>query len=110
MTELTPEAQNALKAYLERVRVSLRGTSMDADEVERDVREHIDEALNGRSEPVSAGNLSGVLERLLSGDTCPNPVHDMPSWASPCPQLLLVCCQTPEAVRRFAGNLQGLCF
>ena len=51
MTELKPEAQDSLTSYLERVKRSLRGTSVDADEVERDVREHIDVALNVRTGP-----------------------------------------------------------
>jgi hypothetical protein len=79
MTELTPEAQNTLRAYLERVRLSLRGTSVDAGEVERDVREHIDVALNGRSEPVSAADLSGVLDRLGSPDQWV-PDEEVPLW------------------------------
>ena len=69
MTELTPPAQDALKAYLERVRASLRGTSVDADEVERDVQEHIDVALNGRSEPVSAAD-TGVLRPSRATSMC----------------------------------------
>lgn len=79
MTELTPSAQDALKAYLDRVRVSLRGTSVDADEVERDVQEHIDVALNGRSEPVSAADLSDVLGRLGSPDQWV-PDEEVPLW------------------------------
>lgn len=79
MTELTPEAQGALESYLGRVRLSLRGTSVDADEVERDAREHIDVALDGRSEPVSAADLSGVLERLGSPDQWV-PDEEIPFW------------------------------
>ena len=79
MTELTPPARDALKAYLERVRVSLRGTSVDADEVERDVQEHIDVALNGRSVPVSAADLSDVLGRLGSPDQWV-PDEEVPFW------------------------------
>ena len=65
MTELKPDAQDALTSYLERVRVSLRGTSVDADEVERDVREHIDVALSAQAKPVSAAELNEVLERAV---------------------------------------------
>jgi len=79
MTELTHEAQDALKTYLERVRLSLRGTSVDADEVVRDVQEHIDVALDGRSEPISAVDLSDVLERLGSPDQWV-PDEEVPFW------------------------------
>ncbi len=100
MTELTPEAQDALTTYLERVRLSLRGTSVDADEVERDVREHIDVALNGRSQPVSAADLSDVLERLGSPDQWV-PDEEIPHWR--------------RAIRRIASGpedwrLAYLCF
>ncbi len=79
MTELAPEAQDAVTTYLERVRLSLRGTSVDADEVERDVREHIEVALDGRSTPVSAADLGDVLERLGSPDQWV-PDEDIPFW------------------------------
>ena len=79
MTDLTQDAQVALSTYLQRVRLSLRGTSVDADEVERDVREHIEEALNGRSDPVPAADLSGVLERLGSPDQWV-PDEGIPLW------------------------------
>jgi hypothetical protein len=79
MTKLTPEARDALTTYLERVKLSLRGTSVDADEVERDVREHIDVALNGQSKPVSAADLSEVLDRLGSPDQWV-PDEEIPLW------------------------------
>lgn len=79
MTVLTAEAQDALESYLERVRLSLRGTSVDADEVERDVREHIEVALGGRAEPVSADGLSSVMERLGSPDSWV-PDEEIPAW------------------------------
>jgi len=79
MTVLTAEAKDALERYLERVRLSLRGTSVDADEVERDVREHIEVALDGRAEPVSADGLSSVLERLGSPDQWV-PDEEIPVW------------------------------
>jgi hypothetical protein len=79
MTELKPEAQDALTSYLERVKLSLRGTSVDADEVERDVREHIDVALDAQSGPVSAVELSEILERLGSPDQWV-PDEEIPLW------------------------------
>lgn len=66
MTQLSSEAQRAFESYLERVRLSLRGTSVDALEVERDVREHIEEALASHTTPVSRDELATVLERLGS--------------------------------------------
>lgn len=79
MTELTPPARDALEAYLERVRLSLRGTSVDAEEVERDVQEHIEVALNERSEPVSDADLNDVLGRLGSPDQWV-PDEEVPLW------------------------------
>jgi hypothetical protein len=100
VTVLTSEASDALESYLERVRRSLGGTSVDADEVERDVREHIDVALDGRTEPVSATGLSAVLERLGSPDQWV-PDEEIPLWR--------------RTVRRFSAGpedwrLAYLCF
>ena len=65
MIELTPAAQERLDAYLQRMRNVLRGTkSVAADEVESNVREHIDIALASASGPVSATEVIGVLDRL----------------------------------------------
>jgi hypothetical protein len=65
MSELTPAAQERVDAYLQRMRNVLRGTkSVAADEVESNVREHIDIALASASGPVSAAEVIGVLDRL----------------------------------------------
>lgn len=65
MAELTLDAQQRLDAYLQQVKRALRGhPSIDADEVERDVRGHVDAELQGRPEPVDVGSLQRVLEKL----------------------------------------------
>ena len=87
MTEWTPEARSALEAYLARVRASLRGTSVDAEEVEQDVREHIDVALNGHDDPVSAHDLNVVLERLGRPDQWV-PDEEVSPWRRAMSQIL----------------------
>jgi hypothetical protein len=65
MVTLTRDAQSQLAHYLRQMRSSLRGNpSIDADDVERDVLGHIDAELQGEPEPVDAGLLHSVLERL----------------------------------------------
>jgi hypothetical protein len=67
MKELTQSAQKRLDKYLSQVRTSLQKyTSVDADEVQRDIREHIETELQGLSEPVSLQHLEAVLDRLGS--------------------------------------------
>lgn len=79
MTTLTPQAERALERYLKRVRLSLRGTSVDAPEVERDVREHIHEALGARPDPVTDTDLGEILNRLGS-PTQWVPDEEAPMW------------------------------
>ena len=65
MAALSPEAQTRLDGYLKQIRSALTGrSSIDADEVERDVLGHIDAELAGAPEPISAGRLVQVLDRL----------------------------------------------
>ncbi len=67
MKKLTNSAQNRLDKYLSQTRTSLHAcTSVDADEVERDIRDHIETELQGMSEPVSLKDLEAVLDRLGS--------------------------------------------
>ena len=67
MKSLTDTAQNRLDKYLSRARASLHTcTGVDADEVESDIRAHIETELEGIDEPVSLNNLEAVLERLGS--------------------------------------------
>jgi hypothetical protein len=64
---LTRNAQSELDRYLRRVRAALRGhSSVDADEVERDIRGHIDAALAESPPPVSEIHLRAVLDQLGS--------------------------------------------
>ncbi len=64
---LTPDALQRLDRYLGQVRVLLRGApNLDADEVERDIRAHIDAELGGTEAPVGAQRLEEVLQRLGS--------------------------------------------
>lgn len=64
---LSLEAQHRLERYLQEVRLLLRGaTGVDAGEVERDIRDHIETELGGRTSPVSREELENVLRRLGS--------------------------------------------
>lgn len=66
--------------YLRQARAYLRGSkSVDAGEVEQNIAEHIENALEGASEPVSRGELEAVLDKL--GD--PQqwvPEYELPWW------------------------------
>ena len=67
MKSFTDTAQNRLDKYLSQARASLHTcTGVDADEVESDIRAHIETELEGTDEPVSLDNLEAVLERLGS--------------------------------------------
>jgi hypothetical protein len=80
MVTLSHDAQGLLDRYLHRVRLSLRGhTSLDVDDIERDVRGHIDAALEGQPEPIDAGSLRPILDRLGAPDKWA-PADDLPWW------------------------------
>jgi len=80
MAALTNEAQGQLERYLRQVRSALSGhSSVDALEVERDIRGHIDAELAGKPEPVDSRILSGVLERLGAPDQWV-PADELPVW------------------------------
>lgn len=54
MIDLTPDAKVRFEQYLQRLRGSLRGTrAVEADEVEQNVREHVEIALAGAPSPVA---------------------------------------------------------
>ena len=77
-TTLTIDAQELYERYLKTVRWSVRGVA-DADEIERDVRDHVDLALEQQEQPVSSQTLRGVLNRL--GDPWQwVPVEELPWW------------------------------
>lgn len=65
MIDFSPEAKRSFDEYLQRMRFSLRGTrSIEADEVEQNVVEHVELALAGAPMPVSRERLGTVLEQL----------------------------------------------
>lgn len=80
MVALSDDARNHLERYLRQVKAALRGhPSLDAAEVERDVRSHIDAELAGQPEPVDAGSLREVLDRLGTPRTWV-PSEELPAW------------------------------
>lgn len=76
----TENARSDLNRYLRRVRHALRPhPSVDADEVELEIKGHIEAELAGEPAPVTAERLHGVLDRLGS----PNdwvPEDELPAW------------------------------
>jgi hypothetical protein len=62
---LTFEAQECLNEYLADVRSAVAGhASVSPDEIEQDVRDHVQAAMEGVSEPITAAQIQEVLERL----------------------------------------------
>jgi len=61
MLNLTPEAQAKLEKYLHRAGLSLREAE---DEVIRELREHIERALESKSQPVSGRDMDAVLQEM----------------------------------------------
>ncbi|UCF15044.1 MAG: hypothetical protein JSW59_16670 [Phycisphaerales bacterium] len=80
MIALSKSARRSLDDYLRQARAYLRGSrTVDADEVEQNITEHIENALEGASEPVSCDELEAVLDKL--GD--PQqwvPEEELPWW------------------------------
>jgi len=67
MVELSENARRGLDDYLRQVRTYLRWSkSLDREEVEQNITEHIERELEGTPEPVSSSELDGVLARLGS--------------------------------------------
>ncbi len=88
MKRLHAQARPLLDGYLDGLRRALRG-SADAAEVERDVRDHIEVALAGSREPVSAPVLQAVLERIgepAGWGALAAPAADRPPAASVLPE------------------------
>lgn len=75
---LTEDAQRRLDHYLTEMRSSLRGTSIDSNDIERDIREHIDSALAGL-EVVDTEDLDAVLQRLGAPDAWLSDC-ELPAW------------------------------
>jgi len=67
MITLSKNAERSLHDYLRQARAYLRGSkSVDADEVEQNITEHIENELEGAAEPVSRDVLDAVLKKLGS--------------------------------------------
>lgn len=65
MTTFTPTAEARLNTYLSQVRQALYANpDVSPDDVEADVREHIDSEFAGLNRPVTLGELDVVLARL----------------------------------------------
>lgn len=62
---LTADAEARLADYLRQVRAALaRSPDVNPDEVEGDIREHVENEVRDRPRPVGRGTLEGVLTRL----------------------------------------------
>jgi hypothetical protein len=65
IAELTPDAEIRLEEYLGQVRAALAGApDVSPDEVEADIREHVENELRHRPRPVARPELEAVLARL----------------------------------------------
>ena len=80
MITLSDGVKRSLEDYLRQVRAYLRGSrSIDADEIEQNVTEHIETELEGLPEPVSLDNLNAVLRKLGSPQQWV-PAEELPWW------------------------------
>jgi hypothetical protein len=79
-SRLSTAAQQMLEAYLQELRMALRGCeSVDPKEVESDVRLHIDQELAEQPAPVSGEALGAILNKLGS-PTQWVPIDELPWW------------------------------
>lgn len=80
LLDLTQDAHGELDRYLHRVKAVLQAhPSVDADEVERDIRGHIEAELAGAPAPVTEIRLRAVLDRLGSPSQW-IPADELPIW------------------------------
>ena len=80
MKTLTKKAQQTLDKYMKKVRSYLQCCpSVNAYEVERDITEHITEALRDSKDPVSYSELKAVLDKLGHPAQWV-PVEELPWW------------------------------
>ena len=80
MITLSKSAKKSLEDYLRHARAYLRGSkSLDADEVEQNITEHIENELEGAAEPVSCYVLDAILKRLGSPQQWV-PEEELPWW------------------------------
>jgi hypothetical protein len=107
MVTLSDEARGVLDRYLRHVRLSLKGhSSVDANEVERDVRGHIEAELAGQPEPIGAARLREVLDRLGAPGTWV-PDEELPGWRRVLGRLRAGPEDWRLAYLTFAGSLLG---
>ncbi|MBN1437445.1 MAG: hypothetical protein JW936_10255 [Sedimentisphaerales bacterium] len=79
MINLTDAAKEHLEDYLRQVRMFLQGGSVDKDEIEQNIREHIESELQEASEPVSYEALDAVLKKLGAPEQWISD-EDIPGW------------------------------
>ncbi len=80
MIELTDGARERFDEYLRRLRATLKGTrKVEPDEIEQNVREHVDAALASVPAPVGAEHLAQVLDRLGPPERW-LPEEEQPIW------------------------------
>jgi hypothetical protein len=80
MITLSESAEKSLHDYLQRARMYLRGSkSVDANEVEQNITEHIEHELEGAAEPVSRDVLDAVLTKLGKPQQWV-PMEELPWW------------------------------
>jgi len=80
MITLSENAKRSLQDYLRQARAYLRGSkSVDADEVEQNITEHIESELEGSAEPVSRDMLDAVLKKLGRPQQWV-PMEELPWW------------------------------
>ena len=80
MITLSESAERSLQDYLRQARLYLRGSkSVDADEVEKNITEHIENELEGAAEPVSRDVLDAILKKLGRPQQWV-PMEELPWW------------------------------
>lgn len=80
MIDFSPEAKRRFDEYLQRMRVTLRGSrAVEPAEVEQNVIEHVELALAGAPAPVSPERLTTVLEQLGPPEQWVSD-EDRPAW------------------------------
>ena len=80
MASLSHDTQRYVDRYMRQVRAALSGyRTVDADDVVRDVRGHIDAELAAAGEPITIIHVQSVLDRLGS-PTQWVPAEDVPAW------------------------------
>jgi hypothetical protein len=80
MITLSENVERSLHDYLRQARAYLRGSkSVDTDEVEQNITEHIENELEVAAEPVSCDVLDAVLKKLGKPQQWV-PMEELPWW------------------------------